>query len=120
MWVDSAAVSAGRRRFSISTTSTSPGHRIRGTHVGMVALLNRLPLLSTWRWRVLHSPTDVQRVRALRPGWTYVGQEDKAPRAAAADGPRVAVLGYLDDPGLPPARPAFEKHLDLCQSTMTT
>ena len=34
-------------------------------------------------------------------------------------GPRVAILGYLDDPSLPPARPAFEEHLDLCQSTMT-
>ena len=29
--------------------------------------------------------------------------------------PLVAILGYLDDPGLPPARPAFEEHLDLCQ-----
>ena len=33
-------------------------------------------------------------------------------------GPRVAILGYLDDPGLPPGRPAFEEHLDLCQSTI--
>ena len=31
----------------------------------------------------------------------------------------MAILGYLDDPSLPPARPAFEEHLDLCQSTMT-
>jgi hypothetical protein len=32
-------------------------------------------------------------------------------------GPRVAILGYLDDPALPPGRPPFEEHLDLCQST---
>ena len=31
-------------------------------------------------------------------------------------GPRVAILGYLDDPGLPPRRPALEEHRDLCQS----
>jgi hypothetical protein len=31
-------------------------------------------------------------------------------------GPRVAILGYLDDPQLPPSRPAFEAYLDLCQS----
>ena len=33
-------------------------------------------------------------------------------------GPRVAILGYLDDPALPPGRPPFEEHLDLCQSTI--
>jgi hypothetical protein len=33
-------------------------------------------------------------------------------------GSRVAILGYLDDPGLPPRRPAFEEHLDLCQSAI--
>ena len=31
-------------------------------------------------------------------------------------GPRVAILGYLDDPQLPPRRPPFEEHLDLCDS----
>jgi hypothetical protein len=31
---------------------------------------------------------------------------------------RYAILGYLDDPGLPPRRAAFEEHLDLCQSTI--
>jgi hypothetical protein len=53
-------------------------------------------------------------------GWMYVGQEDKTTHGLMLPmGPRVAILGYLDDPGLPPARPAFEEHLDLCQSTMT-
>ena len=53
----------------------------------------------------------------------YVGQEDKATRGLLLPmGPRVAILGDLDDlddPSLLPARPAFEEHLDLCQSTMT-
>jgi hypothetical protein len=86
----------------------------------MAALLNQLPVLRTWRWRVLHSPADVQRFMITDRGWMYVGQEDKTTHGLLLPmGPRVAILGYLDDPGLPPARPAFEEHLDLCQSTMT-
>jgi hypothetical protein len=52
-------------------------------------------------------------------GWMYVGQEDRATDGLFFPmGPRVAILGYLDDPGLPPRRAAFEKHFDLCQSTI--
>jgi len=89
-------------------------------HARMAALLNQLPVLRTWRWRVLHSPADVQRFMISDRGWMYVGQEDKTTHGLLLPmGPRVASLGYLDDPGLPPARSAFEEHLDLCQSTMT-
>jgi hypothetical protein len=52
-------------------------------------------------------------------GWMYVGQEDWPTHGLLLQmGPRVAILGYLDDPGLPPGRPPFEEHLDLCQSTI--
>jgi hypothetical protein len=44
----------------------------------------------------------------------YVGQEDWPTHGLYLPmGSRVAILGYLDDPGLPPRRPAFEEHLDL-------
>ncbi len=50
-------------------------------------------------------------------GLMYVGHEDwPAYGLMLPMGPRVAILGYLDDTRLPPRRPAFEEHLDLCQS----
>ena len=53
-------------------------------------------------------------------GWMYVGMEDWPTHGLLLPmGPRVAILGYLDDPGLPPARPPFEEHLDLCPSIVT-
>jgi hypothetical protein len=50
-------------------------------------------------------------------GWIYV-EEPEVPGYGLffPMGPRVAILGYLDDPQLPPRRPPFEEHLDLCQS----
>lgn len=39
-------------------------------------------------------------------------------RAVPPHGPAAAILGYLHDAGIPPRRPAFEEHLDLCQSTI--
>lgn len=49
----------------------------------------------------------------------YVGQEDWPTDGLLFPmGPRVAILGYLDDPGLSPRRAAFEEHLDQCQSTI--
>jgi hypothetical protein len=83
----------------------------------VLALHNQLPVLPTWRWRVLHSPADAPRFMTTDRGWMYVGQEDWPTHGLLLPmGPRVAILGYLDDPGLPPRRPAFEEHLDLCQS----
>jgi hypothetical protein len=85
----------------------------------VLALRNQLPVLPTWRWRVLHSPADAPRFMITDRGWMYVGQEDWPTHGLLLPmGPRVAILGYLDDPQLPPRRPAFEEHLDLCQSVI--
>jgi len=85
----------------------------------VLALRNQLPVLPAWRWRVLHNPADAPRFMITDRGWMYVGQEDWPTHGLLLPmGPRVAILGYLDDPGLPPRRPAFEEHLDLCQSTI--
>ena len=61
----------------------------------MVALLNQLPLLRTWRRRVLHSPlTYSGSCSTTGPGCT-LGQEDKAthglllPMGAAGGDPRL-------------------------------
>ena len=86
----------------------------------VLALGNQRPVMPTWRWRVLHSPGDAPRFMLTDRGWMYVGMEDWATHGLLLlMGPRVAILGYLDDPGLPPARPPFEEHLDLCPSTVT-
>jgi hypothetical protein len=85
----------------------------------VLALGNQRPVMPTWRWRVLHSPADTPRFMITDRGWVYVGQEDWPTHGLFLPmGPRVAILGYLDDPGLPPGRPAFAEHLDLCQSTI--
>jgi hypothetical protein len=85
----------------------------------VLALGNQRPVMPTWRWRVLHSPADAPRLMITDRGWMYVGMEDWPTHGLLLPmGPRVAILGYLDDPGLPPRRPAFEEHLDLCQSTI--
>jgi hypothetical protein len=85
----------------------------------VAALRNQLPELRKWRWRVLHSPSDAPRFMITDRGWMYVGQEDWPTHGLLLPmGPRVAILGYLDDPGLPPAQPPFDEHLDLCQSTI--
>lgn len=86
----------------------------------VLALGNQRPVMPTWRWRVLHSPGDAPRFMLTDRGWMYVGMEDWPTHGLLLPmGPRVAILGYLDDPGLPPTRPPFEEHLDLCPSTVT-
>jgi hypothetical protein len=86
----------------------------------VLALGNQRPVMPTWRWRVLHSPAGAPRFMITDRGWMYVGMEDWPTHGLLLPmGPRVAILGYLDDPGLPPGRPAFEEHLDLCPSTIT-
>ena len=86
----------------------------------VLALGNQRPVMPAWRWRVLHSPADSPRFMITDRGWMYVGMEDWPTHGLLLPmGPRVAILGYLDDPGLPPGRPAFEEHLDLCPSTIT-
>ncbi len=61
-------------------------------------------------------PARLPAVHADR-GWIYV-EEPEVPSCGLflPMGPRVAILGYLDDPQLPPRRPPFEEHLDLCDS----
>lgn len=86
----------------------------------VLALGNQRPVMPAWRWRVLHSPADAPRFMLTDRGWMYVGMEDWPTHGLLLPmGPRVAILGYLDDPGLPPRRPAFEEHLDVCPSTVT-
>jgi hypothetical protein len=85
----------------------------------VLALSNQRPVMPAWRWRVLHSPADAPRFMITDRGWMYVGQEDWPTHGLLLPmGPRVAILGYLDDPGLPPRQPAFSEHFDLCQSTI--
>jgi hypothetical protein len=69
----------------------------------VLALGNQRPVMPAWRWRVLHSPADAPRFMITDRGWMYVGQEDKTTHGLLLPmGRRVAILGYLDDPGLPP------------------
>lgn len=83
------------------------------------ASLNQLAGLRKWRWRVLHAPADVPRLILNDRGWILVGQENWPTAGLFLPmGPRVAILGYPDDPALPPGRPPFEEHLDLCRSTL--
>jgi hypothetical protein len=85
----------------------------------VVALRNQLPTIQAWRWRVLHCSADAPRFMLTDRSWMYVGQEGWPTHGLLLPmGARVAILGYLDDPGLPPRRPAFEEHLDLCQSAI--
>jgi hypothetical protein len=85
----------------------------------VLALGNQRPVMPQWRWRVLHSPPDAPRFMITDRGWMYVGMEDWPTHGLFLPmGPRVAILGYLDDPGLPPKQPAFEEHLDLCTNTV--
>jgi hypothetical protein len=82
----------------------------------VLALGNQRPVMPTWRWRVLHRPPDAPRFMITDRGWMYVGQQDwPAHGLLLPTGPRVAILGYLDGPGLPPGRPTFDEHLDLAR-----
>lgn len=99
------------------------GHGLAAPHgddlqyTRLLSLSNQIPLMPGWRWRVLHSPHDCQRFMPTDRGWIYV-EEPEGPSYGLflPMGPRVAILGYLDDPHLPPRRPPFEEHLDLCES----
>ena len=86
----------------------------------VLALGNQRPVMPAWRWRVLHSPADAPRFMLTDRGWMYVGMEDWPTHGLLLQmGPRVAIIGCLDDPGLPPGQHPFEEHLDLCPSTVT-
>lgn len=82
-------------------------------------LANQIALLGDWRWRVLHAPNDGPRLMITDRGWMYLGQSDRQGRALFLPmGPRVALLGYMEASDLPPRRPPFEEHFDLCQSAV--
>lgn len=90
----------------------------------VVALTSQRKAVETWRWRVLHSPPDGKRLMVTDMGcvivtsgrYAFGEQVDGIQRKGMLlpMSPRVAILGYLDDPKLPPPRPAFEEHRDLC------
>jgi hypothetical protein len=83
----------------------------------LASLGKQISQMPDWRWRVLHSPHDCRRFMLTDRGWIYV-QEPEIPSYGLffPMGLRVAILGYLDDPPLPPRRPPFEEHFDLCDS----
>jgi hypothetical protein len=82
-----------------------------------VALKNQIAASSKWRWRVVHVPADIPRLTITDRGWMMIGEPDRSDCSLLVSmSPRVALLGYLDAPDLPPARPPFEEHLDLCLS----
>jgi hypothetical protein len=86
-------------------------------YMRVAALRNQLPVMPTWRWRVLHVPDDVSRLMTTDRGWMYVGEPGWNSHGLFLPmNPRVALLGYLDDGRLPPRRDPFEEHRDLCQS----
>jgi hypothetical protein len=50
-------------------------------------------------------------------GWIYVRDPAWSANALFLPmGPRVGLLGYLDDPRFPARRPPFEEHRELCAS----
>jgi len=83
----------------------------------LVGLGKQIPPMPDWRWRVLHSPHDCRRFMLTDRGWIYVEEPEEASYGLFFPmGPRVGILGYLDEPHLPPRRPPFAEHLDLCDS----
>ena len=81
---------------------------------------NQRPVMPTWRWRVLHSPADAPRFMITDRGWMYVGMEDWPTHGLLLPmGPRVAILGYLDDPGLGPPGPR-SRSTSICARARST
>lgn len=81
------------------------------------ALLNSQKKMHQWRWRVLHAPKDAPRFFLSDRGWNYVCEPSYHLRCVWLPvGPRVGILGYLDDPRLPPRRPSFSEHRELTLS----
>ncbi|MDA8283379.1 MAG: DUF4238 domain-containing protein [Actinomycetota bacterium] len=81
------------------------------------ALLNGQAKMHGWRWRILHSPTDGPRFVLSDRGWNIVREPGYEMHGVWLPvGPRVGILGYLDDPRLPPRRPPFSEHRELALS----
>jgi Protein of unknown function (DUF4238) len=81
------------------------------------ALLNGREKMHEWRWRVLHSPTDGPRFVLSDRGWNIVREPGYEMHGVWLPvGPRVGILGYLNDPRLPPRRSPFSEHRELTLS----
>lgn len=81
------------------------------------ALLNGQSQMRNWRWRVLHGPTDGPRFVLSDRGWNIVREATNEVHGLWLPvGPRVGILGYLDDPRLPPRQPPFSEHREVTLS----
>jgi len=81
------------------------------------ALLNGQRDMHEWRWRVLHSPHDGPRFVLSDRGWNLVHEPvGDSSGLWLPVGPRVGILGYLEDPDLPPRQPPFSEHCELTLS----
>ena len=70
-----------------------------------------------WRWRVLHSPEMDPALCSRTEVFNLVHQPSyEMDGFWLPVGPRVGLLGYLDDPRLPPKRPPFSEHRELTLS----
>lgn len=80
-------------------------------------LINGQKQMHEWRWRVLHSPEDGPRFVLSDRGFNLVHEPSyEMDGFWLPVGPRVGLLGYLDDPRLPPKRPPFSEHRELTLS----
>lgn len=80
-------------------------------------LLNGQRDMHEWRWRVLHAAQEAARFVLSDRGWNVV-REPVHERWGlwVPVGPRVGLLGYLEDPDLPPRQPPFSEHCELTLS----
>lgn len=91
------------------------GDQIQGMRVE--ALINGQKQMHNWRWRVLHGPKDVPRFVLSDRGWSVIREPTRKMQGIWLPvGPRVGILGYLDDPCLPPRKPPFFEHRELTLS----
>ena len=81
------------------------------------ALLNGQETMHQWRWRVLHSPGDAPQFVLSDRGWNIIREPSYEMHGVWLPvGSRVGILGYLDDPRLPPRREPFSEHRELTLS----
>lgn len=81
------------------------------------ALLNGQKTMREWRWRVLHSPSDGPRFVLSDRGWNIVREPSYEMHGVWLPvGPRVGILGYLEDPRLSTRRSPFSEHRELTLS----
>lgn len=80
----------------------------------VATIVEQYPEVKSWHWRVLHVPEKAPRLMVTDRGWTRVGETNTLDASWFFPmGPRVAILGYSDSPGLSLRRNPFEEHLYL-------